>query len=82
MTTASEEKECSRYIVSSVREALPHLIRLEAFFRARGIDALSEGMDDVLQQAEQLLSTPVGPVDGLADAPPPTGQDQRQYSAG
>ena len=83
MGLASEEKECAYNVKSSIREALPHLIRLEAFFRARGIDVLSEGMDDVLCAAENLLSTtPAVPAGELAGAPPPADQDQQRYSAG
>lgn len=82
MTSVSEEKEFSYNIVSSVREALPHLIRLEAFFRAREIDGLSTRMDEVLCEAERLLSMPVESADGLAGAPSPTDRDQPRYNAG
>lgn len=68
-----------------VRPAVPQLIRLEAYFRANGLEELSEAVDGVLSTAEKIMqsaaddvsaadgsqaaTTTTARVDGAASAP-------------
>ena len=76
-------------IRATIKPALGHLIRLEAYFRVNGLEELSEGLEAVLGRAEALLlALPdelTGPqpaiADGTDDARQPDDQDPRQHSA-
>jgi hypothetical protein len=63
-----------------VKQALPHLVRLEAFFRMNELTPLAEGMEEVLLTAEKML-TASSTGDGQGDARSRAVQDQQPCNA-
>lgn len=64
-----------------IAPALDHLIRLEAYFRINELPRLAEGLDQVLLDAEKIMTESAENADGIDDARRPNDQDQQPCSA-
>lgn len=90
MTSNGQDSLNARDYLTLLRPALPHLVRLEAYFRINGLDDLSEDLERALNRAEEMLANsariarsdgaepPVGDND---DAHPSDDRDQSRYNA-
>lgn len=66
-----------------IKPALEYLIRLEAYFRVHGLDRLSDGIDRVLVEAEDMLNESLSePWGDSAGAQPQADQDLSPCTAG
>ena len=90
MTSQSPETLSSKDYLTLLRPALPHLVRLEAYFRINGLEDLSADLDRALSRAEQLLAERSSrstrgfdgsPGGGNGGVPPSDDPDQSPYNA-